>query len=201
MRPRFHRCLAGAALLALAVAPACISGGEATSPEETFRIFAPGDRYDVVIGVVKTASFSFEARGFAPVELAPGCDAMPVFFTLYDGIPEASSSLFTYQLMQGRAAGSCTGIAVRGYRPEYPGNVFQSECVPFAWDPKRWHKFEVAWDGGEIRTSVDGVQVFEGHFFANEAPLIAAMGWPPVTSCGNTGAVGLEYRRWTLEKP
>jgi hypothetical protein len=199
MRPRIHHRLAGAALFALALAPACVSGGGTTAPDETFRVFAPGGRYDVVLGVVPAGVFRFEARGFPPVELPPGCDATPVFFTLYDGVPEPTASLFTYQLMQGRESGGCTGIAARGYRPEYPGNVFQAECAAFAWEPARWYEFEVAWGGGTIRTSVDGTQVFAGSYFANEAPLIAALGWPPRTACGSTGAVGLEYRRWELE--
>ncbi len=204
MKTRVQRRLAAAAAalaLAAATAGGCDSSGTTTSPDETFRVRAPGDRHEVIVGLAETGRFRFEARGFAPVAMEPGCDAMPVFFMLYDGVPEATLSLFRYQLMQGRAAGFCTGIAVRGFRPEYPGNVFQDECALLDWDPGRWYAFEVAWDGSTIRTFVDGGLVFEGEYFDNQAPLIAAMGWPPLASCGNTGAAGIEFRRWGFEGP
>lgn len=205
MGARFQRRLAAAtAAAALALAAAgggCDDSGTTASSGETFEVRAPGDRHEVILGLAPTGRFRFEARGFAPVVMEPGCDALPVFFMVYDGVPDPLASLFRYQLMQGRSAGVCTGIAVRGYRPEYPGNVFQEGCGELAWDPGRWYEFEVAWDGGTIRTFVDGDLVFEGGYFDNRAPLIAALGWPPASGCGSAGIPGVEYRRWEFERP
>jgi len=187
-------------LLAVAVAGGCSSDGGTTAPERGFAVLAPGERAEVILGLAEAGRFRFEARGFPATPAAAACEATPVFFYLYDGVPDPLASLFRYQLMQGRWEG-CAGIAVRGYRPEYPGNVFQEGCSPMAWDPERWYAFEVAWDRGTIRTFVDGGLVFTGDYFANDAPLIAAMGWPPLTGCGSTGLVGLEYRGWSFEKP